>query len=165
MPRGMNPNSRANLKTNRERTKKERTNIATKGGKASGEARRKKAELKEIAQAWLDAEIKDKNGTVLSGGEALIQFAVEQAAKGDVRAMEFIRDTAGQKPTDNIGLDIKDKPDSEDMQRMLEAMHKEQAKKDERERIIKERYGTANKALTEWEMTAVNMLVKEHLKF
>lgn len=128
MPRGENPNSRANLKTNKERTKEERTQIAAEGGKASGKVRRQKAELKELAQAWLDAEIKDKNGTVLSGGEALIQFAVKQAAKGDVRAMVFIRDTAGQKPIEVASINV-NKPDEEAVQRMVEKLHEHVAKR------------------------------------
>lgn len=128
MPRGEHPNSRANLKTSKDRTKKEWTQIAAEGGKASGKVRRQKAELKEIAQAWLDAEIKDKNGTVLSGGEALIQFAVKQAAKGDVRAMVFIRDTAGQKPIEVASINV-NKPDEEAVQRMVEKLHEHVAKR------------------------------------
>ena len=128
MPRGEHPNSRANLKTNKERTKEERKQIAAEGGKASGKVRRQKAELKEIAQAWLDAEIKDKNGTVLSGGESLIQFAVKQAAKGDVRAMVFIRDTAGQKPIEVASINV-NKPDEEAVQRMVEKLHEHVAKR------------------------------------
>lgn len=121
MPRGEHPNSRANLKTYREKSEKERKADAAKGGKASGVTKRKKAELKELAQAWLDTEIKDKNGTVLSGGEALIQFAVEEAAKGNVRAMAFIRDTAGQKPVENVNV-AQYKPDPEAVNKMLEEL-------------------------------------------
>lgn len=128
MPRGEHPNSRANLKTSKDRTKKEWTQIAAEGGKASGKVRRQKAELKELAQAWLDTEIKDKNGTVLSGGEALIQFAVKQAAKGDVRAMVFIRDTAGQKPIEVASINV-NKPDEEAVQRMVEKLHEHVAER------------------------------------
>ena len=128
MPRGEHPNSRANLRTYRDKSEKERKAEAAKGGKASGVTKRKKAELKEIAQAWLDAEIKDKNGTVLSGGEALIQFAVKEAAKGNVRAMVFIRDTAGQKPIEVASISV-NKPDEEAIQRMVDKLHEHVAKR------------------------------------
>lgn len=128
MPRGENPNSRANLRTYRDKSEAERKAEGAKGGKASGVTKRKKAELKELAQAWLDAEIKDKNGTVLSGGEALIQFAVKQAAKGDVRAMAFIRDTAGQKPIEVASINV-NKPDEEAVQRMVEKLHEHVAER------------------------------------
>lgn len=134
MPRGEHPNSRANLKTNKERTKKEWAQIAAEGGKASGKVRRQKAELKEIAQAWLDSKIKDKNGTVLSGGEALIQFAVKEAARGNVRAMAFIRDTAGQKPIEVASINV-NKPDEEAVQRMVEKLHEHVAEQRRRDPI------------------------------
>lgn len=128
MPRGEHPNSRANLRTYRDKSEEERKAEGAKGGKASGVTKRKKAELKEIAQAWLDAEIKDKNGTVLCGGEALIKFAVQQAAKGDVRAMVFIRDTAGQKPIEVASINV-NKPDEEAVQRMVEKLHEHVAER------------------------------------
>ena len=124
MPRGEQPNSRANL----NKGKRFSAENAREGQKKSTESKHKKAELKKLAQAWLDAEIKDKNGTVLSGGEALIQFAVKQAAKGDVRAMVFIRDTAGQKPIEVASINV-NKPDEEAVQRMVEKLHEHVAER------------------------------------
>ena len=124
MPRGEHPNSRANLKKGK-RINEENAREAQKKSTAS---KHKKAELKELAQAWLDAEIKDKNGTVLSGGEALIQFAVKEAAKGNVRAMAFIRDTAGQKPIEVASINV-NKPDEEAVKRMVEKLHEHVAER------------------------------------
>lgn len=118
MPRGEHPNSRANL----NKGKRFNEENAREKQKKSTESKHKKAELKELAQAWLDAEIKDKNGTVLSGGEALIQFAVKEAARGNVRAMAFIRDTAGQKPIDEQIHSINITEQSNELHKMIEEM-------------------------------------------
>ena len=127
MPKGSNPNSRKNLKSFRDKSEEVHKAESAKGGIASGIAKRKKAELKEAAQAWLDAEIKDKNGVTRSGAEALISFAVKRAAAGDVRAMTFLRDTAGQKPAENVNI-ANIKPDEEAIKRMVEKLHDHAAK-------------------------------------
>lgn len=74
-----------------------------KGGKASGEARRKKRDLKLAMQALLEADIKDKKtGEVMSGAEAIAVAQYKKALKGDAKAFELIRDTSGQKPVDKV---------------------------------------------------------------
>ena len=73
------------------------------GGKASGEARREKKRLKELAQMILDEEITDKRGVVMTQGEAALRKQAQKAINnGDTRALEFLRDTAGQKPVERI---------------------------------------------------------------
>lgn len=59
MPRGSNPNSRANLKPVNQRTKKEQREIAVMGGKASGVARANYASLRECFKTRMTAETMD----------------------------------------------------------------------------------------------------------
>lgn len=74
----------------------------SKGGKASGEARRQKADLRKMCQMVLEMDIKGKDGTVKSGAEAITLAQLRKALKGDAKAYEVLRDTAGQKPVDKV---------------------------------------------------------------
>ena len=92
-----------NLIPNSERTPKQRRENAQKAGIASGEARRKKRDLKLAMQALLEADIKDKKtGEVMSGAEAIAVAQYKKALKGDAKAFELIRDTSGQKPIEKV---------------------------------------------------------------
>lgn len=81
-----------------ERTKREQRAIASAGGKASGEARRRRKTLKEELLAILsDDDIQEKMSL------ALINEAIEGNNAGSVtRAFETIRDTIGEKPVDKM---------------------------------------------------------------
>ena len=74
------------------------------GGIASGKARREKKMLRELAQMILEEEITDKaTGQKMTQGEAALRVQARKAIMdGDVRAFEFLRDTAGQKPVERI---------------------------------------------------------------
>jgi hypothetical protein len=74
----------------------------SKGGKASAEARRKKRDLRQAIEILLETDIKGKNGEVKSGAEAIAIAQFQKALKGDTRAFEVIRDTAGQKPVEKV---------------------------------------------------------------
>lgn len=92
-----------NLKSFSERTEKEQREIQQKGGKASGEARRQKRDLRRALEALLDKNMgRNKDGEDVSGAEALALKQFEKALKGDTRAFEVIRDTAGQKPVEKV---------------------------------------------------------------
>ena len=73
-----------------------------KGGKASAEARRKKRDLRQAIEILLETDIKGKNGEIKSGAEAMAIAQFQKALKGDTRAFEVIRDTAGQKPIEKV---------------------------------------------------------------
>jgi general stress protein YciG len=60
-----------------ERTAEEQREIARKGGKASGAARRRKADLRRMAQDILDGTYTDKNGKPFTGAD-LIQNGLMQ---------------------------------------------------------------------------------------
>lgn len=88
-----------NLKTP---TPKEARERGKKGGIASGEARRKKRDLKRALEVLLEKDIIAKDGTVVSGAEAIVAQQFKKAMKGDTKAFEVIRDTAGQKPIERM---------------------------------------------------------------
>lgn len=82
-----------------------------KGGIASGKARREKRALSELVQTIFEMNIRsgkpeefqnlaESKGKNISVQEALVLAQVKKAMSGDTKAIEFLRDTAGQKPTD-----------------------------------------------------------------
>lgn len=90
----------------------------SKGGKASGEARRKKRSMREVTTQVLAAMIpvKGKIASQLKAmgfpeTEANVQLlsllaVAQKATKGDLQAIQFLRDTGGEKPVDKIQNDI-----------------------------------------------------------
>lgn len=97
-------------------TSEELRNRAQKGGKASGKARRDKREQKQIILDVLSMPMTDGNidkiqsfadaeGANLSINQAIVIQQVKRALKGDTKAAEYLRDTAGQKPSDKVQLD------------------------------------------------------------
>ena len=75
---------------------------ASKGGKASGAARRKKRLMREAFEELLEREYESKNGEKLDGTSALALRVFRQAMDGDLKAFEIIRDTTGQKPVERV---------------------------------------------------------------
>lgn len=91
-----------NLIRNEDLTPEQRRENASKAGKASGEARRKKKLLRECLEILLEKEMTDKKGETMTGAEALSAKLFKEAMKGNVKAFEVLRDTAGQKVPDKI---------------------------------------------------------------
>lgn len=100
-----------------ERTKEEQREIAKKGGVASGKARRKKKLLKEIIdeigesrlntdEAIDIAKVLGINKKDVTYDVAVMFKAVNEALDGNIKAMEFIRDTRGQSPKNDSGVNI-----------------------------------------------------------
>lgn len=73
-----------------------------KGGIASGEAKRAKKSLREAMQILMDADLTGKDGKTTTGTEAMAAKAFQAAIKGDWKAWELVRDTAGQKPVERV---------------------------------------------------------------
>lgn len=100
------------------KTKEEARARGRKGGIASGKARREKKAMRETLAALLSMPMKDgkyadvesiKNFASMKGKNIDVQTAIsiamiQRALKGDKGAAEFIRDTSGQKPTDNMNI-------------------------------------------------------------
>ena len=76
--------------------------IGSKGGINSGEARRSKSCTDLAMEALLEKQYKGKNGEILSGAEAIAIKQMEKALKGDAKAFELVRDSAGQKPVEKV---------------------------------------------------------------
>lgn len=97
-----------NLIPNSERTPNELREQTQKGGIASGEARRRKRDIRLALEALLEKDITDKHGNTMSTAEAIAIKQIEKALKGDTKAFEVVRDSAGQKPSDKVELSVND---------------------------------------------------------
>lgn len=100
------------------KTEEEAREKGRKGGIASGKARREKKAMRETLAALLSMPMKDgkfadvesiKNFASMKGKNIDVQTAIsiamiQRALKGDKGAAEFVRDTSGQKPTDNMNI-------------------------------------------------------------
>ena len=92
----------ANEQNLRVPTSSEARRNGKKGGIASGEARRAKKSLREAMQVLMDADLTGKDGKTMTGTEAMAARAFQAALKGDWKAWELVRDTAGQKPVERV---------------------------------------------------------------
>lgn len=100
-------------------TKEELSEAGRRGGIKAGEVRRRKRDMKEATKAVLSMalregklfEIEDVKGLESLKGknistlDAIIISQVNKALRGDTRAAEWVRDTAGMKPTDSLHID------------------------------------------------------------
>ena len=83
-----------------ERSESEARENGRKGGVASGEARRRQRQLKDDFIALLEM-IGDNDKT---NQENIAIATMAKALGGDIRAVEFIRDTIGEKPDQNMHI-------------------------------------------------------------
>lgn len=99
----------ANLVPQSERTKSEQKRIATLGGKASGEARRKKRTMREIAEMVATMELKDPKMLAalhaagfkdpITNDDAAFFGLIRKAQTGDPSAMKLLAEMRGQYST------------------------------------------------------------------
>ena len=75
---------------------------ASKGGKASAEARRRRKDLRIALEMLLEKEYTDAQGKKITGTEAITAKLFQQAMKGNIRAFETIRSTVGQDPVQKV---------------------------------------------------------------
>ena len=75
---------------------------ASKGGKRSGETRRKRKAFAEAFDTLLGRNFTDHNGNQLQGVEAIAAKVFQQAMNGDLKAIQIIRDTVGEMPVQKI---------------------------------------------------------------
>lgn len=121
-----------NLKPVTERTKDEARAISSKGGKASGIARRKKADLKKAFETLLSLDVTDskikkqlEEMGMAGNNEALLAFATfQQAVKGN------------QKATENIIklTNTKDKYDIQEQKERIKALKHDNKEREEAEK-------------------------------
>lgn len=118
-----------NLIKNSERTPSERRANAKKAGKASGVARRKKANLKKAFETILQAEVASPNvkkqleelGFDSTNEMALAMVMMQKAMKGNVRAFEQISKLTT--------TDAKDSLDKKEQKERIESLKLENEKK------------------------------------
>ena len=80
-------------------TSEEARENGRKGGLASVEARRAKKTMKEMLDYLLEKEIENsRTGEKVTYREAMLIAAIKKAIKGDIKASQFVRDTAGEAP-------------------------------------------------------------------
>lgn len=99
-------------------TKEEAKKRGRAGGIASGKARREKKLMRETLDILLSMPLKNgkyadvesiRNFAALKGKninvqEAILIAQVQKAMKGDTKAAEYVRDTIGQKPVENVNM-------------------------------------------------------------
>ena len=90
-----------NLIRNEDLTPTERRERASKAGKASVEARRRRKTLKEELELLLE---KMEDGQTNQERMSISLF--KEAIKGNTKAFEIIRDTVGEKPKDVIDANV-----------------------------------------------------------
>lgn len=112
-----------NLTPQSERTKEEQKRIATMGGKASGESRRKKRDMKASIETLFAMQTSDKYIKAfrkqgfdvpdnLTNEQALTISMVAKSIAGDTRAANLVMDILGEKHHDKMKereLDLKEK--------------------------------------------------------
>lgn len=114
-----------NLIEIQNRTEEEQREMRIKAGKASGVSRKQKAELKKRAQAWLESDIgKDKEGNPITGADLMIQVAAKELSKGNPKFWELMRDTAGQKPAENVVLKEVSQSDIDEVEKIIDEQTK-----------------------------------------
>lgn len=75
---------------------------ASKGGKRSGETRRRRKAFAEAFEVLLQREFSDHNGNRMQGVDAIAAKVFKEAMDGDMRAVQFLRDTVGEMPVQRI---------------------------------------------------------------
>ena len=99
-----------------ERSEDEVKEMNRLGGINSGAVRRKKAAMRDYVQFILGMKRKVSEKTLeqlkemgvtedeVTGQTLALMKIMDKAIAGDIKAMEFLRDTAGEKPTDNSNI-------------------------------------------------------------
>lgn len=104
--------------------------VLTDEDRAKGYAKRmenkaRKKALKECLEILLERDIKANNGETMTGAEAISAKLFEQALKGDKKAFEIVRDTAGQKPADKVIVSTVDQNVVDEIESMFNSMKSE----------------------------------------
>ena len=106
MANEQNLNKNGYFRTNDEATKE----AATKGGIASGESRRRRAAVKRALQGQVPSDMSKlrkylkKEGVDATNDNGIAFAMVLKALSGDKSAADWVRDTLGEKPKDEIDI-------------------------------------------------------------
>lgn len=108
---------------------KERAELASKAGKASGAARRQRRKQADIIRAILDLPETDpaRRDELIALGlpgtvaDQINRAVAGRAQSGDVEAARYLRDTIGERPADNVAVDLTADVASIDMSKLTDA--------------------------------------------
>ncbi len=106
MPRGENPNSRANL----AKGKKFDTETARKANKKSLETKKEYATLTEALKAQCTPEVKAQ----------LTDMLIKRAKQGNLKAYELLRDQLGEKPVEKVAVSNVNEESLDRLQKAIE---------------------------------------------
>lgn len=107
-------------KATRFKSGEEAAKAGRKGGIASGEAKRERANLKKMLQVALESDdFRDKLGNRMTGAELMVKVAFKEMAKGNPKYWELIRDTAGFKPVDKVQVTEIDQADIDEVEAIV----------------------------------------------
>ena len=85
------------------RTKEEARERGRNGGKASGKKRRELKTMKLMLDYLLSKKIENKQtGKKVTTLEGIMLAQIKQALSGNTKAAQFIRDTLGEKPAEQV---------------------------------------------------------------
>lgn len=103
-----------------DQSREEAARNGRKGGKASGEARRRRKELRELVNIAFERVVShDKDGRPITADEAMVLKQLQNALDGDTKAFVVLRDTAGQQPVQRVEVDTIDPQARAEMDELL----------------------------------------------
>lgn len=103
-----------------DQSREEAARNGRKGGKASGEARRRRKELRELVNIAFERVVShDKDGRPITADEAMVLKQLQNALDGDTKAFVVLRDTAGQQPAQRVEVDTIDPQARAEMDELL----------------------------------------------
>lgn len=97
--------------------------ISNMGAQASKEA----AERRKTFAETIDYILKKKDKDGISNQEKIVLAMLNKASDGCVGAFEALRDTVGEKPTDNVAVDVMTDGDKALMEKLLKRMGYDEA--------------------------------------
>lgn len=100
-----NPDTSKLIK-NSDRTREELRKQCSEGGKKSGQVRRAKKTMKQMLDYLLEKEVVNQKGEKASTLEAISVSLIRQAMNGNTKAFEVIRDTIGEKISDQVNTTV-----------------------------------------------------------
>ncbi len=105
MPKGSNPNSRANLKPITKKTARE---LGRRGAMVSNAKQAKARTFAETLKTLLEIELTNSKGEKVTTREAITTAIIKKALTGDRGAFAEIRDTVGERPVEQVETTIKE---------------------------------------------------------
>ena len=111
MPKGSNPNSRANLAKGAPYRFVKGDTRAKIGHKYSNAAQAKARTFAETLKTLLEIELTNSKGEKVTTREAITTALIKKALSGDRAAFAEIRDTVGERPIEQVEQRVEFKDD------------------------------------------------------